>query len=321
MSKSNQVLSAGLLRPLLIIAGLPKLTARVAASSIESACSPWQAIAIPFADSDEIYTDSAVQQLMVEVCTFAQQQRNNSSKNKIPAPSRIILCYVDKGSVQKLLSSFGFACYPTKIKVDNWNWLDGKHWRFHIETVVSALKGLINASNDGVMKSVRLRLEARSASDPLLLPPRNFLINSGLKLESIFSEAVRTEEFDIIDQSINIKRCNKENLKEFFSRTGGSKKDFAIDSRSLVYATSSRGQHGAVRAKDDVSKTPQIELRLLLESLYRFGTPLPSGFQHDAQFEYSRLLDREQFECSAKGMIEVSGTHANVYPDDVVRPP
>lgn len=56
----------------------------------------------------------------------------------------------------------------------------------------------------------------------------------------------------------------------------------------------------------------------LLRSSYRFGVPLPPGFHHDAQFA-GRSLYKTSFECAENGPITLSTTHANIYPDDVIR--
>ena len=61
-------------------------------------------------------------------------------------------------------------------------------------------------------------------------------------------------------------------------------------------------------------------LRELLQSTYRFGASLPPGFHHDAQFEGGRHFKATLFECSRNGQLSVSATHANIYPNDYVRP-
>jgi len=45
---------------------------------------------------------------------------------------------------------------------------------------------------------------------------------------------------------------------------------------------------------------------------------LPLGFHHDAQYEYGRAFDDTSFDCSQKGHCLVTGTHANIYPNDFV---
>jgi hypothetical protein len=56
-----------------------------------------------------------------------------------------------------------------------------------------------------------------------------------------------------------------------------------------------------------------------LRSTYRFGAPLPDGLHHDAQLEWGKEFDKMPFDCSRKGTIQISGTHANIYANDFVR--
>ena len=54
---------------------------------------------------------------------------------------------------------------------------------------------------------------------------------------------------------------------------------------------------------------------------YRFGTSLPQGFHHDAQFEGGRHFNQTRFDCSREGELLVTASHVNIYPNDYVRPP
>jgi hypothetical protein len=72
---------------------------------------------------------------------------------------------------------------------------------------------------------------------------------------------------------------------------------------------------------------PQIDtpdavsaLQYFLRSAYRFGTPLPDGFHHDAQLERGRHFREMKFQCTRNGSILVSASHVNIYPNDYVRP-
>ena len=61
-------------------------------------------------------------------------------------------------------------------------------------------------------------------------------------------------------------------------------------------------------------------LQDILQSTYRFGASLPPGFHHDAQFEEGRDFNATAYECSREGYIYVTATHANIYPNDYIRP-
>ena len=57
----------------------------------------------------------------------------------------------------------------------------------------------------------------------------------------------------------------------------------------------------------------------MLCRLYRFGAPLPDGFHHDVQKRNGQDMKRVVFDCSVDGPVFVSGSYANVYPNDFVR--
>jgi hypothetical protein len=61
-------------------------------------------------------------------------------------------------------------------------------------------------------------------------------------------------------------------------------------------------------------------LRQILRSAYRFGRSLPQGFHHDTQLEGGRHFNQFKFDCSREGELAVTASHANIYPNDFVRP-
>ena len=108
---------------------------------------------------------------------------------------------------------------------------------------------------------------------------------------------------------------NSETLKKLH----GEKTQMCFqDHRRLVFfQPHSTAFHGVEWEREKIEPN---SARRILRSLYRFGAALPQGFQHDAQREGGNYLDREVFDCDQNGSIVVSGSHANVYANDVVRP-
>jgi hypothetical protein len=90
------------------------------------------------------------------------------------------------------------------------------------------------------------------------------------------------------------------------------------DARNVIFpcarANEHHGQPPEISPESDLAV-----LQVFLRSVYRFGTPLPDGFHHDAQLERGHHFDRMSFDCSREGQIQVTASHANIYPDDYVR--
>jgi hypothetical protein len=153
-----------------------------------------------------------------------------------------------------------------------------------------------------------------------MLPPMNFHCSGGARLGATFRAVSRgVIDWATVKASVPLLRFRHSDLPKAI--TGGKKHaQFYVDARGLVFPPADRnGDHGIPR---EISQDSSIRvLQALLRSLYRFGSVIDYGFQHDVQLPRGRLLDRVQFDCSIKGVIEVSGTHANIYPNDFVRPP
>ena len=90
------------------------------------------------------------------------------------------------------------------------------------------------------------------------------------------------------------------------------------DTRGVVFPCCRASESHGGQVFDHNAKV-QV-LRDLLQSTYRFGASLPPGFHHDAQFEDGRHFKATPFECSRNNQLSVSATHANIYPNDYVRP-
>lgn len=116
-----------------------------------------------------------------------------------------------------------------------------------------------------------------------------------------------------------LRRCaetfNSEMLPRFLKP--GEHQQIFRDARGIAFPSARSTEfHGAyqLNPSDDVDKLGE-----LLRSVYRFGASVPQGLHHDAQFEYGRNFDQVEFECSKEGAIKVTGSHANIYPNDYVR--
>lgn len=308
--------------PLLVIAGLPEATALAAAATLSNdPQSRWHAVAAPFGSGDErIYdAEAAIRRLAARACGFAL--KGTPTAEGVPMPSRLAIAYVSQDGSEALWRVFGHAAWPLPLVHPDWTWPKGRHWRHDIETVNALLRRAVATIEVAPARDIQLRLEARRGEDPLLLPGRNFHLAGGARLVERFRGfmAGRLTVAEV-EEGIEVRRFAFEKLRRFYEHVGGKNKKFAVDERELVFAKSHHGQHGGRhRILAEGEELAPAVVQRILESRFRFGTPLePEGFQHDAQYEGKRLLDNMPFDCTARGSIEVSGTHANVYPSDVV---
>ncbi len=306
---------------MVVLAGLPRQTATAAANTVSNTIGPWRSVSVPFEEDDYcLYaSEGAIADLLRQVCGFAEKLQKRNNGNPIPAPSRIVLLYVKSGLSEKLLESFGFSVLPIPLEVPDWAWPKGKHWRFSIENVTNAIRGTLERLLEGPSAALKERLEARRSSDPLLLPPRNFHLKNGNLLSDRFLELMESLDWHALEKEIQPVKFTNENFAAYYKKVGGKNKRFNVDARGLVFPASNRGMHGPAR-ESLIAQGNSGSLKLLLESAYRFGTPLPAGYQHDVQYPHDKLLSNEQFACSVEGIVSISGTHANVYPNDSVRP-
>ena len=90
------------------------------------------------------------------------------------------------------------------------------------------------------------------------------------------------------------------------------------DARGVVFPCARPTElHGA----QEIDPNAEVSiLREVLRSTYRFGTSLPQGFHHGAQFGEGRHFNQTSFQCSRNGELLVTASHANIYPNDFVNP-
>ena len=169
--------------PLLVIAGLPEATAGPAAATINNnSHSRWRAIASAFTNRDEaIYeTPRAVLELGRLACEFAMNGVRDA--DGIPAPSRLAVAFVDVPGFERLWEVFGHAVWPIPLRLPDWTWPKGRHWRHEIETVNRLLRSSLAATQANAAEELRLRLEAGRTDDILLVPGRNFHLGGNDRL-------------------------------------------------------------------------------------------------------------------------------------------
>lgn len=307
--------------PLLVIAGLPKVTAEPAAATINNdRDTRWRAVAAAFPNQDAgFYGEAkAIVELGRLACEFAMAGKWDDER--VPTPSRIAVAYVDVAGFERLWDVFGHAVLPMPLSHPDWDWPKGRHWRHDIEIVNLMVRRAIAQAEADSAEALRLRLEAHRSDDALLLPGRNFHLNAEDRLVERF-RGFMNGYLDVpdIEAGVRVERFAYERLSNFYKQMGGSRKKFAIDARGIVFAKANHGQDGGVHEIPTDAPIDAALLQRALESRYRFGTPLvPDGFQHDAQREKNVPFNGDLFDCVTKGQVPFSGDHVNVFPSDVV---
>jgi hypothetical protein len=304
-------------QPLAILAGLPSPTHTAAVVALQAAFPTWKVIATAFPKPiGRAYADrGAILDLLREVCAFAEAETDKQP----PRPGRLVLFYVQEAGFEQLLDAFGFSVVAVPLNAQDWHWPHGKHWRSDIDVVLKLLMdGVQSAGTNGLLE-IKERLETPATDEALLLPPRNFMVDGQTSLFARFEALHRANALSDADfAELTIETFTAQNLKTFFVRTHGVRGDFRVDHRGLVFATSPRGQHGYPRVQN-ISGTKALgDFRPLLEGIFRFGTPLRVGFQHDVQWPNDRELKGVSF-LDVDTPVVISSTHANVYANDVVK--
>lgn len=304
--------------PVLVLAGLPKATATAAEGTVNNRQGRWRAIASAFPDNDAaVYEATALKDLVRRVCAFARDQVKD--RDGVPVPSRLLVAYARSPDFQRLWDGFGHAAWPIALREDE-EPPGSRHWRHNIDTVNQRVAEVLQRAEDVELEALRLRLEARRTEEVLLLPGRNFHTSDDDRLVTRFQAFMSGEvTAEQVEADIQVERYAFDRLPTFYRETGGTKKKFASDARGLVFARSEHGQHGAHHAV--LARDAELPLlRQTLESRFRFGTPIqPQGFHHDVQWEEDRPLKDVEFDCAQHGRISVNASHANVYPNDVVK--
>jgi hypothetical protein len=317
-NKRRRVIADTTPEQLAVVVGLPRPAHNAAKIAIEEAFPRWRVISEPFPEGRErIYSfDEPVERTLRRVCDFASEQ----AELPIPRPARLVLLYVAAPGEDRLFEGFGYAALPVRIDDPGWHWPHGKHWSADTAVTHRLLLDALAATANAPLHDLRLRLERAEPCDALLLPPRNFEVVDEGSLQPRFDRLLREGGFmAAVFDDLASRHFAFNELKDFFKHVPANSGVFRLDKRGLIFASAPRGQHGAMRVQDVEAIDELRQYRLLLEGLYRFGTPLRSGFQHDVQRQNASLV-KEKFYCAARHeTIEISASHANIFANDVVR--
>jgi hypothetical protein len=265
----------------------------------------------------QLYREKTVQALLTAGAQFAVRRLKNRSDDQSARPRRIALFYVPAENDELLLGAFDFFVFPIALRElstfdDRGN--QRRHQREACEAAI--LKGMEVYTRD-LVGLLQRRIESRSSHEPLLLPPKNFHLDDQ-RLRRPFCELTRGIRAwaNAMPETVRPQMFDHEMLPDFLGRN--ERQLIFRDSRNVVFPCARPTEfHGAL----EIDPGAELDiLRELLRATYRFGTSLPQGFHHDAQFEDGRHFDRTRFDCSRQGELSVTGSHVNIYPNDYVRP-
>lgn len=312
MSSSNAV-------DLFLLAGLPHpLHSRIEDFVQNVAGSNAKVIATPSPSYDgPLYREKTVQTLLRAGAQFAVRRLKNRSDDQAARPRRIVLFYVPAEDDELLLREFDFFVFPVPLRDLSTFDEQGNQRRHQREACEAAIREGMEVYNRDLVGLLQRRIESRKSHEPLLLPPANFHLNDQ-RLRQAFCELTRGIRAwaNAMPQTVSPETFDHEMLPDFLDHN--ERQLIFRDSRNVIFPCARpREFHGAHEIN------PAVELcalRELLRTTYRFGTSLPQGFHHDAQFEGGRHFNQTRFECSKQGVLSVTASHVNIYPNDYVRP-
>jgi hypothetical protein len=304
---------------LYLLAGFPKpLLTRVEEYLQTLAGGHCKAIATAFPSYDgALYQEKSVQTLLTAGARFAIRRLKNRSDDQTARPRRIALFYVPADHDELLIRAFDFFVFPVPLR-DLCTYDETGTQRRHLRRECEkAIRKAMETHARILVGSLQGRIESRKSHEPLLLPPVNFHLPNE-RLKRVFCELTRGARAwgNMMPETVAAETFDNERLPDFLRRE--EHQLIFKDARGVVYPCSRATEMHGLQGTDPDADAPI--LREILRSLYRLGTSLPQGFHHDAQFEYGRHFDNTQFDCSQKGACFVSGSHANVYPNDFVNP-
>lgn len=273
--------------------------------------------ASPTHDGAVLYKKATVDALLTAGATFAIRRLRNRSDNQSARPRRITLFYVPSDDDRLLLEAFDFFVFPVPMR-DLAKYDDKGHQLRHQRNASEgAIRKALESYTRDFLGIVQQRVESRKSSEPLLLPPMNFHIKAERALHP-FRELTRgTRAWEkTLPDGVSPFTFDFKRLPDFLREH--ENQVIYRDSREIVFPCARASEaHGGY----EFDHNAKVEvLRDLLQSTYRFGASLSPGFHHDAQFEGGRHLTATIFDCSRNGQISVTATHANIYPNDFVRP-
>jgi hypothetical protein len=298
--------------PLIILAGLPHPISGAVAMTVETTFRAKVISSASGNDDRQLYTDRTLNGLINAVSGFSV--RHLKSENVPPTPKYIILAYVPSDDDERLLAQFDFFVFPVRLTLLA---AYDKNGRQHRHNLTMAKNYAASSLDTALLEfaEVRRRLSSISDREPLFLPPQNFKVSGTGRMADVFGAIVRqkTSWADPI-HSVQQVTVTSEDLHRHIRP--GVRKTVLADVRGLLFPHDP-SEHGFVRTlPDDCSDDDR---KNIMRSTYRFGVPLRNGFHHDVQFA-GRDLNGEIFECGLQGALALNCSHANVYPNDHVRP-
>jgi hypothetical protein len=298
--------------PLVILAGLPNPICVAVAAAIETR-SRTRVIYQPSCnDGRHLYTEKTVRALVNAVSGFAVRHLKSE---EIPLiPEHILLAYVPADDQERLLAEFEFYVFPVPLSLlaeYDENGRQNRHNRTLAEKyIVSSLETALREFTE-----IKSRLSSVSDKEPLFLPPQNFRVSGTEPIAYVFRSMMRqrTSWADLID-SVQRVAVTSDDLCKHIRK--GIKKTVLSDARDLLFPHDP-SEHGPERElPQDCSDNDR---KHLMRTSFRFGVRLRNGFHHDVQFA-GRNLNGQTFECTREGLLQLNCSHANIYPNDYVRP-
>ncbi len=264
-----------------------------------------------------LYRQRTVETLLRAGAQFAIRRLKNRSSDQAARPRRIVLFYVPAEDEQRLLEAFDFFVFPVPLRgLDTYD-ESGTQRRRNLEQCEHAIRKAVDVYKNELVGLIQRRIESRKSSELLLLPPANFKV-SDQSLKQTFCELTRRVRAweNAAPEGIVPEIFDRDMLPDFLDHQ--EHQAIFRDSRKVVFPCARPTELHAAQDLDHQAEASI--LREVLRSMYRFGTSLPQGFHHDAQFGGGRHFNQMSFDCSRNGRYLVTASHANIYPNDFVRP-
>ncbi|MGA2773002.1 MAG: hypothetical protein ABSG26_19515 [Bryobacteraceae bacterium] len=304
---------------LFLLAGLPHpLHSRIEEFFQNIAGNHAKVIATPSPSYDGLlYREKTVQALLTAGAQFSARRLKNRSDDQATRPRRIALFYVPAEDDELLLRAFDFFVFPVPLRDLSTFDAYGNQRRHQRDVCEAAIRKGMEVYTRDLVGLLQRRIESRKSHEPLLLPPANFHLEDQ-RLRHAFCELTRGIRAwaNAMPETVSPQMFDHEMLPDFLDHN--ERQLIFRDSRNVVFPCARPTEfHGAQEIDPAAELRP---LRELLRTAYRFGTSLPQGFHHDAQFEGGRHFNQTTFDGSREGEISVTASHVNIYPNDYVRP-
>jgi hypothetical protein len=273
--------------------------------------------AVPATSKDgKLYPQSNIDALLRVALKFIDRRMNNKPASE-PHPRSIFLFYVPAQDEDLLLRSLDFCVFPIAMRKLS-KFIDGRQCRHGLKYCFEAVNEAMTIVSRDFEEIVQPRVKSRKSSESLLLPPENFE-GTLSPIREFFIELTRgTRSWSDPYPDLKLLRWfSRDDLPNFLR--GDEKKQIFQDIRKLIFPCARPSElHGVAPPVPPAEEF--LYLLQNLKTLFRFGAPLEGGFHHDVQLERGQKIKGVVFHCSSAGSVIVDATHANIYPNDYVRP-